>query len=56
MYANPSVRKGLLGRMLTELLQTRVMVKQAMKNVKGDRVITLVRPLMVMSDYSHSRL
>ena len=33
----PEVRKGLLGRMLTELLDTRVMVKQAMKNV-NDRV------------------
>jgi hypothetical protein len=36
MYVKPSVRKGLLGRMLTELLATRVMVKQAMKGVKGD--------------------
>ncbi|KAF8909030.1 hypothetical protein CPB84DRAFT_1813269 [Gymnopilus junonius] len=31
MYVKPIVRKGLLGRMLTELLDTRVMVKQAMK-------------------------
>ena len=38
MYVKPTVRKGLLGRMLTELLDTRVMVKQAMKRVKDDKV------------------
>ncbi len=38
MYAKSDVRKGLLGRMLTELLETRVMVKQAMKAVKSDKV------------------
>jgi DNA polymerase elongation subunit (family B) len=32
------VRKGLLGRMLSELLDTRVMVKQAMKAAKNDKV------------------
>ncbi|KIM48192.1 hypothetical protein M413DRAFT_439909 [Hebeloma cylindrosporum] len=37
MYVKPNVRKGLLGRMLVELLDTRVMVKQAMKRVGGDR-------------------
>ncbi len=37
VFVKPEVRKGLLGRMLTELLDTRVMVKQAMKNV-SDRV------------------
>ncbi|EMD42049.1 hypothetical protein CERSUDRAFT_90650 [Gelatoporia subvermispora B] len=37
MYVKPEVRKGLLGRMLTELLDTRVMVKQAMKGVKEDK-------------------
>lgn len=37
MYVKPSVRKGLLARMLTELLETRVMVKQAMKGVKEDK-------------------
>ena len=39
VFVKPEVRKGLLGRMLTELLDTRVMVKQAMKNV-NDRVST----------------
>lgn len=38
MYVNQSVRRGLLGRMLTELLNTRVMVKQAMKGIKNDKV------------------
>ncbi|KAG8744421.1 DNA polymerase zeta [Ceratobasidium sp. 414] len=36
-YAKRNVREGLLGRMLTELLDTRIMVKQAMKSAKGDR-------------------
>ena len=38
MYVKPEVRKGLLGRMLTELLDTRVMVKQAMKRVRDHKV------------------
>lgn len=37
MYVKKEVRTGLLGRMLTELLETRVMVKQAMKGVKEDK-------------------
>ena len=37
-YVKSNVRKGLLGRMLTELLDTRVMVKQAMKGAKDDKV------------------
>lgn len=38
IYARPHVRRGLLGRMLKELLDTRVMVKHAMKGVKSDKV------------------
>jgi len=38
MYVKPTIRKGLLGRMLVELLDTRVMVKQALKRVGGDKV------------------
>ncbi|KAF5313110.1 hypothetical protein D9619_003181 [Psilocybe cf. subviscida] len=38
MYVKAEVRKGLLGRMLVELLETRVMVKQAMKRVGDDKV------------------
>ncbi|EKM61040.1 uncharacterized protein PHACADRAFT_204189 [Phanerochaete carnosa HHB-10118-sp] len=37
VFVKPAVRKGLLGRMLTELLDTRVMVKQAMKRVKDNK-------------------
>ena len=38
MYVKQEVRKGLLGRMLKELLDTRVMVKQAMKGARDDKV------------------
>lgn len=38
IFVKPVVRKGLLGRMLTELLDTRVMVKSAMKLAKDDKV------------------
>ncbi|KDR84999.1 hypothetical protein GALMADRAFT_131759 [Galerina marginata CBS 339.88] len=37
MYVKHDVRRGLLGRMLAELLDTRVMVKQAMKRADGDK-------------------
>ncbi|KAI0308195.1 hypothetical protein B0F90DRAFT_1807452 [Multifurca ochricompacta] len=40
MYVKPEVRRGLLGRMLTELLDTRVMVKQAMKRTHDNRTLT----------------
>ncbi|KAF8216234.1 hypothetical protein K438DRAFT_1901886 [Mycena galopus ATCC 62051] len=39
MFVKKEVRQGLLGRMLIELLETRVMVKQAMKGVKGDKAL-----------------
>ncbi|KAG8935896.1 DNA polymerase zeta [Tulasnella sp. 418] len=42
MYTKKHVREGLLGRMLTELLETRVMVKQAMKSAKGDKALLRV--------------
>ncbi|GBE80756.1 DNA polymerase zeta catalytic subunit [Sparassis crispa] len=42
MYVKPSVRRGLLARMLTEILDTRVMVKQAMKRVKDDKALRRV--------------
>jgi DNA polymerase zeta len=38
----PIVRKGLLGRMLTELLDTRVMIKTAMKSITDDKVCTVI--------------
>ncbi|KXN90017.1 DNA polymerase zeta catalytic subunit [Leucoagaricus sp. SymC.cos] len=42
MYAKRYIRKGLLGRMLIELLDTRVMVKQSMKAVKSDKTLTRI--------------
>ncbi|KAJ7597046.1 hypothetical protein C8J56DRAFT_919017 [Mycena floridula] len=47
MFVKPEVRRGLLGRMLSELLDTRVMVKQAMKgtNDKTLRKILNARQL-----------
>ncbi|KAI0348054.1 hypothetical protein BDW22DRAFT_1350202 [Trametopsis cervina] len=42
IFVKPHVRKGLLGRMLTELLDTRVMIKTAMKTVKDDKALRRV--------------
>ncbi|KZS92964.1 hypothetical protein SISNIDRAFT_478773 [Sistotremastrum niveocremeum HHB9708] len=42
MYVKATVRKGLLGKMLSELLETRIMVKQAMKSAKGDKALLRV--------------
>ncbi|KAJ7706169.1 hypothetical protein B0H17DRAFT_1035991 [Mycena rosella] len=42
MFVKPEVRKGLLGRMLVELLETRVMVKQAMKGAKDDKALSKI--------------
>ncbi|RDB28579.1 DNA polymerase zeta catalytic subunit [Hypsizygus marmoreus] len=39
IYVKSEVRQGLLGRMLTELLETRVMVKHAMKSVTHDKAL-----------------
>ncbi|KAI9466500.1 hypothetical protein BX667DRAFT_273039 [Coemansia mojavensis] len=36
MFVKPAVRKGLLGRMLQEILDSRVMIKEAMKLWGGD--------------------
>ncbi|CEQ38813.1 SPOSA6832_00268 [Sporobolomyces salmonicolor] len=38
MFVKPEVRKSLLAKMLTELLDTRVMVKSSMKSVTNDKV------------------
>ncbi|CAO3587088.1 unnamed protein product [Absidia cylindrospora] len=35
-FVKPNIRKGLLGKMLSELLETRVMVKTSMKDYKDD--------------------
>ncbi|KAL1770212.1 DNA polymerase zeta catalytic subunit [Sigmodon hispidus] len=39
-FVKPSVRKGILPRMLEEILKTRFMVKQSMKAYKQDRALT----------------
>ena len=36
LFCRRDVRRGVLGRMLTDLLQTRAMVKRAMKNNKNN--------------------
>jgi hypothetical protein len=38
IFVKPAVRKSLLAKMLGEILDTRVMVKQAMKGARGDKV------------------
>lgn len=38
MFVKPEIRKSLLAKMLSELLDTRVMVKSSMKAVQHDRV------------------
>lgn len=38
MFVKPRIRKSLLAKMLSELLDTRVMVKSSMKGVEGDKV------------------
>lgn len=39
IYAKPEIRKSLLARMLSEILETRVMVKSGMKADKDDRTL-----------------
>lgn len=41
MFVKPHVRKSLLSKMLSEILDTRVMVKQSMKRVANDKVCLL---------------
>lgn len=38
MFVKPQVRKSLLSKMLSEFLDTRVMIKESMKAVKDDKV------------------
>lgn len=39
MYCKPEIRKSLLAKMLTEILETRVMVKSGMKRDKDDKAL-----------------
>ena len=45
MFVKPTLRKSLLAKMLGELLDTRVMVKTAMKGYKKDKVCTRISSL-----------
>lgn len=38
IYAKQHLRRSLLAKMLSEILNTRVMIKQGMKTAKGDKV------------------
>ncbi|KAK8869691.1 hypothetical protein IAR55_000259 [Kwoniella newhampshirensis] len=40
VFVKPAVRKSLLAKMLGEILDTRVMVKHAMKSARGDKSLT----------------
>ncbi|BGP52794.1 DNA polymerase zeta [Rhodotorula sphaerocarpa] len=40
MFAKPEIRKSLLAKMLSELLDTRVMVRSSMKAIAKDRALT----------------
>ncbi|KAK4687469.1 DNA polymerase zeta, partial [Tremellales sp. Uapishka_1] len=40
VYVKPAVRKSLLAKMLGEILDTRVMVKHAMKGARSDKTLT----------------
>jgi DNA polymerase zeta len=37
VFVKPAVRKSLLAKMLAEILDTRVMIKHAMKGCRGDK-------------------
>ncbi|KAK6169216.1 hypothetical protein SNE40_020308 [Patella caerulea] len=39
VFANESVRKGIISKMVEEILNTRIMVKKAMKNYKDDKTL-----------------
>ena len=39
MYTKPDIRKSLLAKMLTEILETRVMIKSGMKQDRDDKVL-----------------
>lgn len=53
VFVKPVIRKGLLGRMLTELLDTRVMVKQAMKLVKDDKACPILPHYYAYTDIGY---
>lgn len=42
MFVKPHIRKSLMAKMVSELLDTRVMVKASMKAVSDDKVSVLL--------------
>ena len=50
MFVKPTLRKSLLAKMLGELLDTRVMVKTAMKGYKYDKVGALLTAASVSDE------
>lgn len=56
MFAKPEIRKSLLAKMLSELLDTRVMVRSSMKAIAKDRVclrqlFTTLNPLLTKTAF-----
>ncbi len=47
MYVKPEYRRGILPSMLEEILETRIMVKKAMKAAKNNKVINRCLMLIV---------
>ena len=43
-FVKPHIRRGVLGRMLSEILDTRFMVKKSMKGYKDNKVMENVHP------------
>ena len=54
IFVKPAVRKSLLAKMLGEILDTRVMVKQAMKGARGNKVSA--GDIWMVSAYAQSLL
>ena len=42
VFVKPHIRRGVLGRMLMEILDTRILVKKSMKLYKGHKVSSLL--------------
>lgn len=49
MFVKPHIRKSLMAKMVSELLDTRAMVKTSMKAVSDDRVRTELPCLLLRS-------
>lgn len=52
MFTKSDIRTGVLPQMLKEILQTRVMVKNAMKSAKNDKVT--LRNCLIKSNFTES--